>query len=192
MADEPDSTFAAYRALLDRYRTQAAGLLVAAWARLENHQAEDADRYVDTISPLLVGVKAATVALTATYVAGRLGARPPAIAARLVVPEVEARRPFLATWHALGTLQPYEDAVASGRAAAESLGHDYVSSAAGRAGDLTARALGASQLRWKRVAESGGCKWCKDRDGGIYLSAKDAVYGHDNCRCDADPIPAAA
>lgn len=173
--------------MLARQRGAVAAALAAAWDQLDTYDEEAVEGFVARVLPLIEGAKAATVATSTSFNSSMLGVRTPSVPASAIDVALDLRSPFTATWHALSQARPYQEAVLAGRSAMEATGETYIQSVARQTGDVVA-AKAKVRTKWERVAESGSCEWCKDRDGGIYLLASDGDYGHDNCNCDVVPF----
>lgn len=183
----------AQRRLLARYEAQVAsqrerlGLaLVAAWESLEGYDEDDVESFERRIAPLLAGAKAATVSVSASFVAMILGLRPVGIRPADVTVEAKTRQPFTAMWHALKEGRDGVEAWQVGRSVAQAEGFNFVQSTSRRTGDYVARAAGRD-VRWRRIPEGGACNWCQTVAGRLYSTAESADFGHERCGCAVAP-----
>ena len=162
-----DEAIEAYRQRLLTLRTRASAGLVVAWDDLEDYEDDDLESFIARTAPLLTGVKAATVATSAAFVALALRASPVGVRATDVAVEPRITHPFLSTWHALAGGRSFDEAVSVGRSQAGAVGFDFVQSTSRRTGDHVANATGRN-VRWRRVAGGKACAWCRTVAGQLY------------------------
>ncbi len=175
-----------YRRIVAAQRTATARAFLATWDALPTIDNETFEAFASRLAAQVAGARSATVATTSAFYAHLLEVPPVGVPADLVDSAPNLRDPFTTTWKALGDGHPYDEALLMGRSVVEAVARDFVQSTSRRTGDVFAARSGLT-LRWERVAEPGACDWCRDRDGGIYLSAAEGDYGHGRCNCDVVP-----
>lgn len=186
MARPPDTLIARYKALIARYGDRTASGLVRAWDQLGSYGDDDITRYTRQTAPLLAGAKTAAVAASSAFFTVALRTKPLAIAADAVDIEPRITHPFLALYHAVAEGRPNLEALAAGRAQAEAVALDFVTSTARRTGDIAAERSG-QRVRWARVPAGDACAFCQTVSGQTYHSAESADFGHDRCNCAVVP-----
>lgn len=182
-----DAAIRRYQQLIGRYRSRASSVLVALWADISDITDDAAvAAFIRQATPLLAGVKQATVATSTGFFA--LAASVPAAPLHPddVPVEPRIRHPFLASWHALNMGREYEDAVRVGQSQASAVGFDFVQSTSRRTGDVFAERSGV-EMRWNRVPSANACAWCQTVAGQTYATAESADFGHDRCDCSIVP-----
>lgn len=181
-----DAAVRRYRRQISVYRARTAGLLVATWDRLDRHDREDLDTYLQATAPALAGAKRASVSLSAAFFALVLDIPPVGVDPDAIAVNVNVEGPFLAMWHAFSEGRPFDEALAAGRSMAQANGFDWVQSAARRTGDHVAEASGR-EVRWRRVPGANACDWCRMVARDDYRTAESADFGHNRDDCDVMP-----
>lgn len=175
-----------HQRLIGRYRERTSAALVSIWAQLDSIDEDAVEAFARRATPVLAGVKQATVATSSAFFALAAGTRPVGIRPERVVVEPRIRHPFLSAWHALNEGREYEEALTVGRSQASAVGFDFVQSTSRQTGDVFAEQSGM-QMRWNRVPSPGACEWCQTVAGQTYATAESADFGHDRCDCSVIP-----
>lgn len=182
-----EAALRAYKRQIAVYRDRTAATLVAAWDRLPAYNEDDIEAFTRSTAAPVAAARTAAVSLSAAFFAVALGTRPVGVNPRDIDVVPDLRGPFRATWHALTTGRPYEDAVTVGRSTSQAVGFDFVQHTARRTGDHVAAASGR-EVRWQRVPGANSCPWCIDMAAGnTWPTAEAADFGHERCDCDAVP-----
>lgn len=179
-----------------RLRGFAEGAVRAIWTSLPAHNQENVDEWLTRVLPIIEGAQRQSVHLTDAYLSRALESpRPIGVNADELVgpyvrngtpPETVYRRPFIATWAALGKGTLLTEALHVGLARA--------TSSAAMDIQLSMRAtLGAFAgaddrvVGYRRVPDAGACALCEAL-GGSFSRSDDLMPIHNHCGCGAEPV----
>lgn len=161
--------------------------MVATWDDLDDYDESGVEVFRERTSVMLAGSKAAAVAAAVALYAGltrrRVGIRPDD-----VVVDMPINKPFLAMWHALKMGRPWDEAVASGRGAADAFGSNWVTSTVRQTAQEFTTTADVRPSWWERETNDDACEWCQTVAMQHYLSAETADFGHDRCFCTPVPV----
>lgn len=168
------------------------------WRDLPGYDRPNLEEWLSRVIPVALSAQRQSVSLTEGYLARALGRRPLGLDPAGLIgsavrngtsSEEEWRRPFVATWTALGKGVEYEDAVAAGlsRALGTAAMDPQLSM---RATFSAVQSVDPRISGYQRVADGGACAFCSEVDGAVVRSA-DAMPLHNNCGCGLEPIIAA-
>lgn len=154
-------------------------------------------RFLDAALPVVLTSQRASVALTDAYLASFLNRQPKGVNPEALIgsgvrngadPREVYRRPFVTVWTALKDGRPFQDAVHSGLARAQSsAAMDVQLSMRATAGAVQQADDGI--FGYQRVADGGACAFCLEVDGA-YVKDGDAMPLHNNCGCGLEPLTA--
>lgn len=190
--------------------------LLARWDALGSWNEADALAFAEQSTPIVTATSTTASATETALLTHFAGSLPPAADTAAVVAAqlAELRTPFTAVWHALSVGHPWEEAVASGRAAVEAYARDLAFQAARDTAAELSRVPTVGETwspsryqqrptryqrrnwdrpswpRWGRVLSGQSCSWCQFFSTRTYFSAQTATFGHTRCDCLVAPVTA--
>lgn len=173
-----------YMATLARLSGRSSSALLRIWDALGSWTEADGDRFRAQGLPIVHSTALAAVKAAYAY-ATTIEPNPPPVSP-LIIPDALARLydPFDRIGSMLANGRSWEDAVASGRSMAGSLGTDTVYRTSRQAIAETVKAT-----EWQRRVSAGSCDWCVKLSRVVWPTAEAATFGHTNCDC--VPLPKA-
>ena len=174
---------AGYSAATSRLADRSSLMLLQIWDSLPSWSIEDSLSFHAAARPIVVAAASASVDLTRAF-------------ASTLTPEISAPSTLIiedATTHMFDPFDRYarlidsgtdwDDALASAREVARSVGHDTVYRTARQAIAEMVSVPGG----WVRLVTGKSCQWCMSLSGVVFSSAAAATFGHSNCDC--IPVP---
>lgn len=170
--------------------------LARMWNALPAYDEENIEAFARAAQPVMTSAKFAAVRQAAGYYALAAGVRPVGVDPEAVLVEPDMRAPFISTWLALKSGQPYESAVAAGLGRTDAVVRNLVASSAVQSGDEFADRAGLA-LFWERIPDNKACAWCLEVSPGPILKSGFAGYitaesadrvRHDRCGCTVSPV----
>lgn len=178
-----------------RLRHFVATAVLLIWQGLQSYDERDIDPFLARAVPVVLGGQRQAVALTEAYLAqslrrAPLGVSPDALIGAAVrngtPPEEVYRRPFVNVWTALKNGSSWEDAVHSGQARATSSAQ-MDAALSSRATFQAVQESDDGIYGYRRVADSGACKFCRTVNGA-YVKSGTAFALHSHCGCSLQPL----
>lgn len=164
------------------------------WSELPAYDRQNVDEWLARVLPIVDASQRRSASLTAGYLARSLERQPQGIDLGAVVgaavrngadPADVYSRPFVTLWTSLGKGADYADAVAAGLDRAMATAEMDVQLSARQTFALVQSETPAIR-GYRRVANSGACKFCQMVDGAFVRKAT-AMALHNRCGCGLEP-----
>jgi hypothetical protein len=165
------------------------------WRSLPAHNTENLDEWVARVVPVVLAAQRQSVHLTDAYLARAMNREPlgvnpdDLIGAKVrngTSPEEVYKRPFIATWAALGAGTALGAALDTGEARATSSGAMDVQLSM-RATLTAVGGMDEQIVGYVRVPDGGACALCEAL-AGSFSSSDNLMPIHNNCGCGAEPV----